>query len=434
MSSGDIVWNAYFDYHNEQEASTAVKLQAFSKRKSVPNITYKTARDTFNKNKGKGRVEINSTSPSTTISKTAVAEFHKKLNETEERAKDIKESQFVNKKKLSEYKKKLIEIQEQNKKEMAKPKKSSDQNPPPWVHRVACDGAQKAKDTSSANKKLNQQLEKKDRKIRDLQKKLDQKTKELSAYTNPHSIMNKFMGELKDLINVIAGHLDFMEKQKVKVNKVVKAYEDKTQSSQLSIARDNALKTQKELLQEIMSIPSMYKFLDKIILIENLFNSLYNAQQQEEQREARGKFGTNLSLYEKKNKPVCEVPNFVDLLFAGNVHLTSFEALVKELEQKCKQQHINIVQKSDAKAKKIERAFYKAFFVYNAQFGDQGFKRMTDVLRCSLVFDNFAHLYKCFGVIENTMRDKGGILRCKDRFNPAKVAFGYRDLLINVYC
>eukprot|EP01083_Nonionella_stella_P120543 361272_1 len=119
MSSGDIVWNAYFDYHNEQEASTAVKLQAFSKRKSVPNITYKTARDTFNKNKGKGRVEINSTSPSTTISKTAVAEFHKKLNETEERAKDIKESQFVNKKKLSEYKKKLIEIQEQNKKEMA---------------------------------------------------------------------------------------------------------------------------------------------------------------------------------------------------------------------------------------------------------------------------------------------------------------------------
>ena len=29
---------------------------------------------------------------------------------------------------------------------------------------------------------------------------------------------------------------------------------------------------------------------------------------------------------------------------------------------------------------------------------------------------------------------KGGIIRCKDRFNPENMAFGYRDLLINVNC
>eukprot|EP01083_Nonionella_stella_P120541 361264_1 len=52
------------------------------------------------------------------------AEFDKKLKESEQRAKDMKESQFVKlaetfQKSNDEYKKKLIEIQEQNKKEMA---------------------------------------------------------------------------------------------------------------------------------------------------------------------------------------------------------------------------------------------------------------------------------------------------------------------------
>merc|ERR1711920_524674 len=59
---------------------------------------------------------------------------------------------------------------------------------------------------------------------------------------------------------------------------------------------------------------------------------------------------------------------------------------------------------------------------------------MTDMLRCSLVFDSFDSLYRCFAVVARLAKDNGsgGILRVKDRYNPQHVAFGYRDLLINI--
>merc|ERR1712048_1490168 len=64
-----------------------------------------------------------------------------------------------------------------------------------------------------------------------------------------------------------------------------------------------------------------------------------------------------------------------------------------------------------------------------------GFQQMTDVLRCSFVFDNFADLYRCYSIIEVLAEDSvGGILRVKDRFHPQNIPFGYRDMLINVVC
>merc|ERR1712083_109112 len=93
------------------------------------------------------------------------------------------------------------------------------------------------------------------------------------------------------------------------------------------------------------------------------------------------------------------------------------------------------ISNSGAHCKKIERAFYKAFYVYSSD-SDDGYKEMTDVLRCSIIFDNFADLYKAYAIIEEVAEKdlKGGILRLKDRFNPKEMPFGYRDLLINVYC
>ena len=90
---------------------------------------------------------------------------------------------------------------------------------------------------------------------------------------------------------------------------------------------------------------------------------------------------------------------------------------------------------SGAKGKNIERAFYKAFYVYAVSHGDNGFKQMTDVLRCSIVFDNFDHLYRCYAMIEKLAKEdnNSGILRCKDRYNPKEIPFGYRDMLINMY-
>ena len=45
-------------------------------------------------------------------------------------------------------------------------------------------------------------------------------------------------------------------------------------------------------------------------------------------------------------------------------------------------------------------------------------------------------MYKAYAIIEEVAEKDlpGGILRLKDRFNPKEMPFGYRDLLINVYC
>merc|ERR1712228_380896 len=97
-----------------------------------------------------------------------------------------------------------------------------------------------------------------------------------------------------------------------------------------------------------------------------------------------------------------------------------------------KKENVKIVSFSGAKTKKIARAFYKAFYVYVEQ---NGFKQMTDVLRCSFVFNDFTDLYGCYAIIELLAEQSvGGILRVKDRFNPQHIPFGYRDMLINVVC
>ena len=122
------------------------------------------------------------------------------------------------------------------------------------------------------------------------------------------------------------------------------------------------------------------------------------------------------------------------LWFAGtNLHIGEFQNWLDLLKMHCLKRGVQIVSQSGAKRKNIERAFYKAFYVYGMQ-SNEGFKQMTDVLRCSFVFASFKDLYMCFSVIERLTTDFGGILRCKDRFDPKHIAFGYRDLLINIYC
>jgi len=119
------------------------------------------------------------------------------------------------------------------------------------------------------------------------------------------------------------------------------------------------------------------------------------------------------------------------------VYLPRFKEFLRKVEAQCKRQGIKIVANSGAKCKNIERAFYKSFYVYAVNHGDNAFKQMTDVLRCSLVFDEFDDLYKCFSVIKEVASDdekSEGILRVKDRFNPDTMPFGYRDMLINIYC
>ena len=57
MSAGEIAWNAYFDKFGKEPANQQ-QLQTFAKNEaSLDNLNYKTARDTFNTNKGNGRID-----------------------------------------------------------------------------------------------------------------------------------------------------------------------------------------------------------------------------------------------------------------------------------------------------------------------------------------------------------------------------------------
>merc|ERR1712228_786723 len=131
-------------------------------------------------------------------------------------------------------------------------------------------------------------------------------------------------------------------------------------------------------------------------------------------------------------KPHSEASSFVELMFGSTTHISSFETWLNKIVNQCKKENVKIVSFSGAKTKKIARAFYKAFYVYVEK---NGFKQMTDVLRCSFIFNDFTDLYRCYAIIELLAEQSvGGILRVKDRFNPQHIPFGYRDMLINVVC
>ena len=205
-------------------------------------------------------------------------------------------------------------------------------------------------------------------------------------------------------------------------------------------SKENALAVEKELLKSIMDdIGEMNDFLNNIILIENLFNQMYEPYKKT-QEGARNKFASSIKKFDKgaskQSMKVIrsEASSFVTLMFGASNALNQFQKWLDEKVMKqCKKEGIKMKEaRPKAKLKGMERAFYKSFYVYGKD-DDEGYKRMTDLVRVSLVFETFEDLYKCYDVIETVSEQTlGGVLRVKDRFHPRTVPFGYRDLLINV--
>eukprot|EP01084_Bolivina_argentea_P171390 296940_1 len=239
------------------------------------------------------------------------------------------------------------------------------------------------------------------------------------------------LGQLTKMLN------DHMAQMKQKDEWVDNFINNFASSTLLKDAKIKAVETEANILTAIMDdIMEMTSFLNNIILIENKFNQLYKPFKKE-QESARAKYAPNIAKYETKPKVNSEVGSFVELMFGGQtVHSGSFQKWLDKVNGVCKDKNIKVKSNSGAHCKKIERAFYKAFYVYSSEANDEGYKEMTDVIRCSIVFDNFEDLYKAYMVIEEIAEKDldGGILRLKDRFNPQHMPFGYRDLLINVYC
>eukprot|EP01083_Nonionella_stella_P010286 29351_1 len=231
------------------------------------------------------------------------------------------------------------------------------------------------------------------------------------------------------LTAILEEHLEMIHSKNESVEQIISTAQT---ADSLRDAKKKALEDERMLLLSIIEdIGEMNTFLENIILIENLFNSVYQPYKQQ-QEQSRSKYAKTISKYE--NKPKCEskTNSFVELIFGGQTHVSSFQKWIDKVTRQCEVQNVKIRENSGAKMKKIERAFYKAFYVYDQE---DGFRQMTDILRCSLVFDDFENLYQCFTIIETLAEQtSGGILRAKDRFHPAAIPFGYRDLLINIYC
>ena len=80
----NVVWNKYIDKYGK-EPTDASKLLNFSKNKNSQciNLNFATAKKVFDRNKGKGRININSPTSSTSIS------WEEKFNELQSNYKSL---------------------------------------------------------------------------------------------------------------------------------------------------------------------------------------------------------------------------------------------------------------------------------------------------------------------------------------------------------
>eukprot|EP01083_Nonionella_stella_P289336 984603_1 len=125
--------------------------------------------------------------------------------------------------------------------------------------------------------------------------------------------LNNFKSELNQLLHVIDSHMQFMKTHEKNVNKIIAS--SGNHASLLTTAKSTALATEKEILNQIMNITTMNQFLNDIILVENLFNSEYTADQRDKQRNARQQYASTIPKYESKPKPCSKAYSFVDMVF-----------------------------------------------------------------------------------------------------------------------
>ena len=208
-------------------------------------------------------------------------------------------------------------------------------------------------------------------------------------------------------------------------------------------AKKTALATERALLNSIDGPMKLTEYLINVILVENYFNFKYKDQKKLQER-ARRKYADDIfqnSKYERVKKSTMKkkvieankVKNFLTYFPVGEADKLekAWKSKIERVVKKLKKKELQF-KMTGAKQKGIERAFYKSFYSYH-NISD-GYRCLTDVLRCSFVFNDFNILYKCFSKLIINMKDEFEILRVKDRFNSESEPCGYRDLMINVFC
>eukprot|EP00484_Ammonia_sp_Unknown_P000219 CAMPEP_0197023914 /NCGR_PEP_ID=MMETSP1384-20130603/4565_1 /TAXON_ID=29189 /ORGANISM="Ammonia sp." /LENGTH=128 /DNA_ID=CAMNT_0042452213 /DNA_START=43 /DNA_END=426 /DNA_ORIENTATION=- len=122
-----------------------------------------------------------------------------------------------------------------------------------------------------------------------------------------------------DLLSIPKKRMDFMNEQEAYVDEFISKQHE---AALLRAAKEKALETERDLMNQMDSFSVLTEFLNNIILIENLFNSFYTPQQRQKQQAARKTYAPNIHHYEAKPKAISDVNTFVELMFAGtNVYL-----------------------------------------------------------------------------------------------------------------
>eukprot|EP01083_Nonionella_stella_P105131 302232_1 len=168
----------------------------------------------------------------------------------------------------------------------------------------------------------------------------------VDEYEEEEMPMTSFKSEFKQLLHVIESHMQFTKTHEKNVNKIIAS--SGVHADLLRTAKTTALCTEKETLNQIMNILSMNRFLTDIILVENLFNSQYTADQRNKQHHARQQYARNIPNYESKPKPRSKADSFVDLVFYAKSTLGSFKKWLQKITKECEQQKIRIVSNSGA--------------------------------------------------------------------------------------
>eukprot|EP01083_Nonionella_stella_P307433 1080443_1 len=212
-----------------------------------------------------------------------------------------------------------------------------------------------------------------------------------------------------------------------------------------------ALRTEEQLLHQIDGPMKLTQYLIDVILVENYFNKQYKKDKPEQER-AQAKYAKDIfekeqyenerisfkqRMYNKvvRYKKIGSFLHFYPSIYDDQTKdkqiTDTWKRTVKDLESELREKaRIMRFKVGEGQKKGIERAFYKSFYSYHDK--EDGFRYLTDILRCSIKFVDFENLYRAFQYIHEEMKDKLEILRVKDTFNSPSEPNGYRHLMINV--
>ena len=229
------------------------------------------------------------------------------------------------------------------------------------------------------------------------------------------------------LIEMLEDHLIFMRENEQIINDIISEEDD----SMTNIHRRVVATNQDMILHLMTDMVALSSLMQQIVAMDDVMNEIVSEQMKNEQIAARQQYVEFLGKYESVNADAVlrndGVDTFSELMDAAKSSSHSFEKWLDLVVSECETQNLLIVESTGTVIKREDDAFYEAFYMKNRRKYNResrnGYMYITDILKASLVFGSFEHLYGALGVIDGTDVE---ILKIEDGFNVQSVPFGYR--------